>query len=84
MLRISFLVGILLIVLIDYSSAQGAAWTKEETEIIATKILWKESVKGPGMNELVVANVMLKTPALYKIVICNNVYSFLGSDSMIA
>ena len=60
MLRISFLVGILLIVLIDYSSAQGAAWTKEETEIIATKILWEEEVTGPGMKELVVANVMLK------------------------
>ena len=60
MLRISFLVGILLIVLVDYSSAQGAAWTKEETEIIATKILWKEEVIGPGMKELVVANVMLK------------------------
>ena len=72
MLRISFLVGILLIVFIDYSYAQGAAWTREETEIIATKILWKEEVKGPGMKELVVANVMLKTAALFEIVICNN------------
>ena len=71
MLRISFLVGILLIVFIDYSYAQGAAWTREETEIIATKILWKEEVKGPGMKELVVANVMLKTAALFEIVICN-------------
>ena len=72
MLRISFLVGILLIVFIDYSYAQGAAWTREETEIIATKILWKEEVKGPGMKELVVANVMLKTAAAwFEIVICN-------------
>lgn len=71
MLRISFLVGILLIVFIDYSYAQGAAWTREETEIIATKILWKEEVKGPGMKELVVANVMLKTATLFEIVICN-------------
>ena len=72
MLRISFLVGILLIVFIDYSYAQGAAWTREETEIIATKILWKEQVNGPGAKELVVANVMLKTAALFEIVICNN------------
>ena len=71
MLRISFLVGILLIVFIDYSYAQGAAWTREETEIIATKILWKEQVNGPGAKELVVANVMLKTAALFEIVICN-------------
>ena len=71
MLCISFLVGILLIVFIDYSYAQGAAWTREETEIIATKILWKEEVKGPGMKELVVANVMLKTATLFEIVICN-------------
>ena len=72
MLRISFLVGILLIVFIDYAYAQGAAWTREETEIIATKILWKEEVKGPGMKELVVANVMLKTAAAwFEIVICN-------------
>ena len=72
MLRISFLVGILLIVFIDYAYAQGAAWTREETEIIATKILWKEQVNGPGAKELVVANVMLKTAALFEIVICNN------------
>ena len=72
MLRISFLVGILLIVFIDYSYAQGAAWTREETEIIATKILWKEQVNGPGAKELVVANVMLKTAAWFEIVICNN------------
>ena len=71
MLRISFLVGILLIVFIDYSYAQGAAWTREETEIIATKILWKEQVNGPGAKELVVANVMLKTAALFEIVFCN-------------
>ena len=71
MLRISFLVGILLIVFIDYSYAQGAAWTRAETEIIATKILWKEQVNGPGAKELVVANVMLKTAALFEIVICN-------------
>ena len=71
MLRISFLVGILLIVFIDYSYAQGAAWTREETEIIATKILWKEQVNGPGAKELVVANVMLKTATLFEIVICN-------------
>ena len=72
MLRINFLVGILLIVFIDYAYAQGAAWTREETEIIATKILWKEQVNGPGAKELVVANVMLKTAAAwFEIVICN-------------
>ena len=50
----------LLMFQVDFSTAQGAAWTKEETEIIATKILSKERIKSQaeGSQELVTANLL--------------------------
>ena len=50
----------LLMFQVDFSTAQGAAWTKEETEIIATKILWKKRInsQAQGSQELVTANLL--------------------------
>lgn len=59
-LLIGFIFLNLLTLQVDFSTAQGAAWTKEETEIIAQKILWTERIRSQvqGSQELVTANLL--------------------------